>query len=94
VPQPATAADALRELAWLEGKWVDDSKDTPVVWTFRWSRERSFLIRSFSIQGGEEERLLGTQLIGWDARSQEIRSWTFNSDGSFGDGVWSKVGDD
>ena len=26
-------------------------------------------------------------------RFETIRSWSFNSDGSFGDGVWSEVGD-
>jgi uncharacterized protein (TIGR02246 family) len=92
--QPATAADALESLAWLEGTWVDDSKDSPVVSTIRWSPNRSFLTRSFSSKDGEEISLLGTQIIGWDPRSQQIRSWTFNADGSFGDGVWSKSGDD
>lgn len=94
VPQPATAHDALRELGWLEGNWVDDSKDSPVVSTFRWSANGSFLIRSFSTKDGDEVTQLGTQIIGWDPRSRQIRSWTFNTDGSFGDGVWSHNGED
>jgi hypothetical protein len=94
VPQPATAADALRELAWLEGTWLDNSKESPVFSTFRWSANRSFLIRSISTKVGEQVEELGTQVIGWDARSQQIRSWTFSSDGSFGDGVWSKADGD
>jgi uncharacterized protein (TIGR02246 family) len=94
VPQPATASDALRELDWLTGIWVDDSKDSPVVSTFRWSANQSFLIRSFSTKDGDKVIELGTQIIGWDPRSRQIRSWSFNSDGSFGDGVWSKTGKD
>ncbi|NUQ64062.1 MAG: SgcJ/EcaC family oxidoreductase [Pirellulales bacterium] len=93
VPQPSSANDALRELQWLEGDWVDDSKDSPVVSTFQWSAGRAFLIRSFSTKEGEQTVRLGTQIIGWDPRSGQIRSWTFNADGSFGDGVWSKTGD-
>jgi uncharacterized protein (TIGR02246 family) len=94
VPQPLTAGDALQQLAWLEGNWVDNSKDSPVVSTIRWSANESFLIRSFSTQEGEEVTPLGTQIIGWDPRSQQIRSWTFNVDGSFGDGIWSQVDND
>ncbi len=93
-PQPGTAYEALQELVWLEGDWVDDSKDSPVVSAFRWSPNGSFLIRSFSTRDGDEVTQLGTQIIGWDPRSQQIRSWTFNADGSFGDGVWVKSGSD
>jgi uncharacterized protein (TIGR02246 family) len=94
VSQPATAYDALRELEWLVGNWVDNSKGPPVVSTFRWSENKTFLIRSFSTKDGEKVTRLGTQIIGWDPRSRQIRSWSFNSDGSFGDGVWSKAGND
>jgi uncharacterized protein (TIGR02246 family) len=94
VTPPSTAYDALRDLEWLSGSWVDDSKDSPVVSTFRWSANRTFLIRSFSSKDGETVTPLGTQVIGWDPRSRQIRSWTFNSDGSFGDGLWTKTGND
>jgi hypothetical protein len=36
----------------------------------------------------------GTQVVGFDPRSVEIRSWTFQSDGGFGDATWSRSGDD
>ena len=94
VPTPTAAYDALGQLKWLEGSWTDNSTESPVVSTFRWSANGTFLIRLFSTKEGEEVIPLGTQIIGWDPRSQEIRSWTFNSDGSFGDGVWSKVNND
>jgi uncharacterized protein (TIGR02246 family) len=94
VPQPPTAYDALKDLEWLNGTWMDDSKDSPVISTFCWSGSKSFLIRTFASKEGEETTPLGTQIIGWDPRSHQIRSWTFNSDGSFGDGVWSKSGKD
>jgi hypothetical protein len=32
----------------------------------------------------------GTQVIGWDAESQVIRSWMFDSEGGFGEGLWSR----
>ena len=36
----------------------------------------------------------GTQRIGWYPRSRGVRSWWCNSDGSFGDGSWTKSGDE
>jgi len=94
-PAPsASAAETLQDLAWLVGNWVDESKDAPVVSTFRWSEGKSFLIRTFSRWEGDKVVRLGTQIIGFDPRSRQIRSWIFNADGSFGDGVWSKSGND
>ena len=55
---------------------------------------RAFLIRSFEATFDDGEPLSGTQIFGWDPRAQQIRTWTFNSDGSFGDGTVSKNGDE
>lgn len=94
LPAPATAGAALEDLEWLLGRWVDDSAgDVTVDTTVRWAPGGSFLVRAFSVANDEGILSEGTQVIGWDPRALEIRSWTFNSDGSFGDGIWSKVGD-
>ena len=34
--------------------------------------------------------LEGTQVIGWDPAAGTIRSWMFDSDGGFGEGIWTK----
>jgi len=92
IPTPATSADALKELEWLIGEWNDESNNVKVKTTFRWSANRAFLLRSFSVELEGSIALEGTQVIGWDARDLQIRSWTFNSDGSFGESTWSKNG--
>jgi len=89
-PIPATPADALQQLEWLIGEWIDESGDVKVRTTFRWSANRAFLLRSFVAESADGNVLEGTQIIGWDANLQQIRSWTFNSDGSFGSSSWSK----
>ena len=89
-PVPATPADALQQLEWLVGEWTDESGDVKVRTTFRWSANRAFLLRSFVAESADGSALEGTQVIGWDANLQQIRSWTFNSDGSFGSSTWSK----
>ncbi len=94
MPAPATPEAALKDLEFLVGHWVDESPETRVDTTVRWTPSRSFLLRSFSVESAEGQSHQGTQVIGWDPRSREIRSWTFNSDGSFGDGTWSRSGDD
>lgn len=95
VPRPATSYDALRELEWLVGKWSDQSEDgLRVETTFRWTTDHAFLLRSFVATSGDDVVRQGTQVIGWDPRSQQIRSWSFNSDGSFGDGSWSRNQDE
>ena len=82
----------MKELEWLIGEWNDESNNVKVKTTFRWSANRAFLLRSFSVESEGSIALEGTQVIGWDARDLQIRSWTFNSDGSFGESTWSKNG--
>ncbi|MFO1002429.1 MAG: nuclear transport factor 2 family protein [Planctomycetaceae bacterium] len=91
-PVPATPADALQQLEWLIGEWADESSDVKVRTTFRWSANRAFLLRSFVAESSDGNGAEGTQVIGWDANLQQIRSWTFISDGSFGTSTWSKNG--
>jgi uncharacterized protein (TIGR02246 family) len=92
IPVPESAYDALQPLAWMVGTWVDEAGDVRVETTVSWAPGGSFLIRAFSIESGEETVKEGTQVIGWDPRAREIRSWSFDSDGSFGDGVWTLSG--
>ena len=34
----------------------------------------------------------GTQQVGWDPIRQQIRSWVFDADGGYGEGIWSLEG--
>ena len=91
---PPSSTAALQELAWLVGKWKDDTEGVTVTTTVRWSAKQAFLIRSYTVQFGEGDTHEGTQVIGWDPKLKQIRSWTFDSDGSFGEESWSKTGDE
>jgi len=94
VPTPPSAYDALKKLEWLVGSWHDQTEGAQVNTTVRWSAKQSFLIRSFKAQFEDGDVVEGTQVIGWDPQNKEIRTWTFNSDGSFGEGTMSKNGDE
>ncbi|MDZ4779164.1 MAG: SgcJ/EcaC family oxidoreductase [Planctomycetia bacterium] len=93
LPTPATSTEALQDLEWMIGSWLDDGGESRVTTQVRWTASNAFLLRSFTIESADGTQQ-GTQVIGWDPRSQEIRSWSFNSDGSFGDGVWTQSGED
>lgn len=92
LPQPTSSAAGLKELEWLIGEWVDDSDDVRVSTTFRWTANQTFLLRSFEVETKDGLAMTGTQVIGWDPRGRQIRSWSFNSDGSFGESTWTRGG--
>lgn len=90
LPTPASASDALKDLAWMVGEWTDATEGIDVKTRVRWAAKHSFLIRSYSVAIDGDEPYEGTQVIGWDPRTKQIRSWSFDSDGSFDEGTWSK----
>jgi uncharacterized protein (TIGR02246 family) len=92
LPTPETPRQALKPLEWMVGSWQDESDTATVSSVMRWSPSQAFLIRSYDVIRKDEEPFQGQQIIGWDPAVKEIRSWTFNSDGSFGEGVWSQNG--
>jgi len=88
-----TSYEYLRDLEWMIGDWVDESREAAVVTSVRWSPNRAFLLREFTVTMGGDAMLQGTQRIGWNARKQQFHSWTFDSEGGFVEGLWTRVGD-
>jgi uncharacterized protein (TIGR02246 family) len=80
----------LKELEWMIGKWVDKDDSTTVRTECSWTKNRNFLLRSFTILSGERVDLAGLQIVGWDPAAKRIRSWVFDSNGGFGEGSWTK----
>lgn len=90
---PPRAADALAQLEWLVGSWVDETPEGRVTNEVEWARGRNFLARDYRQEAGGKVVREGRQLIGWDAEDQCLRCWTFDSDGSFGEGVLEPGGE-
>lgn len=94
-PAPLVPGAKLQELAFLVGQWQDESEAASVSTTVRWGAGESFLVRSYVVSGDDGEPVLqGTQVIGWDPRAEKFCSWQFDSNGGFGEGVWSRAGDE
>ena len=88
-----SAYGELQPLEWLVGEWIDEGRTENVEATFRWDENKSFLLEEFQVIRDGEVVLKGTQRIGWDPQAKQIRSWTFDSAGGFGEAVWTPVED-
>jgi hypothetical protein len=88
----AGPAPPLEVLDWLVGTWVDEGEDSIIVTNCSWTKNRKFLKRSFKVKIDEEVTLEGDQFVGWDPLAGQIRSWTFDSEGGIGEGLWIQDG--
>lgn len=89
---PLDAAAGLSPLAGLVGRWVEEQPGGRVVNEFRWVDGGAFLLRSYWSERKDAPHLQGTQILGWDAEQSCIRTWLFDSSGSFGEGYWQPEG--
>lgn len=89
-PEQAAAEHPLQDLEWLVGTWQENSKSGAHS-RFAWSKNRTFLTCQFKVPLPDGDVLEGTQVIGWDPESKVIRSWLFDQDGGFGEGLWTKT---
>lgn len=83
----------LKQLEWLIGEWVNESDDAVVSTTCTWSDDGSFLLRRFDVKIEGQISLKGTQRIGWDPLQKQFRTWVFDSEGGFGEGLMARDGD-
>jgi hypothetical protein len=75
------------------GEWVDRDDDATIETKCEWTANNSFISRSFTVRIKDQIDVAGTQVIGWDPIAKQIRAWVFDSEGGFGEGIWSRDGD-
>ncbi len=80
-------------LAWLVGTWTAKRDAKTVRTTVRWIANKSFLERDYTIRKDGIAVSSGKQIIGWDAKARQIRSWSFDASGGYGTGVWTATPD-
>jgi len=85
-----TATHELERLAWLVGEWVDESAEAVVKTSYRWTESHKFILSDFTIHIRGKPALVGSQRIGWDPLAKQIRSWVFDSEGGFSEGLWTR----
>jgi uncharacterized protein (TIGR02246 family) len=91
---PPSHYDKLKELEWMIGDWVDndDDDETTVEMACKWAKNQNFLVRTYTVTFRNQISVSGVQMIGWDPAAKQIRSWAFDSDGGFSEGMWAKKG--
>lgn len=90
-----TPHDRLEELSWLVGEWeeADKADDLTIRSQYIWARGGNFLTRSITVKKAGDVTLEGWQIIGWDPNEEKLRSWTFDGEGGFSEGRFTRDGD-
>ena len=93
IPMAAADEPHLSDLGWMVGTWTANSGDTRLEVAVQWNATNTFLLRDLKATRDGKVLLRGSQRIGLDPLSGKLRSWSFDSDGGYGDATWSKQGD-
>jgi len=92
-PQPATNV-RLAEVKWLLGDFSGRSLEgMRMIVSSTMSSDGNFVLREFYITLPDGTKRRSSQRIGWDPLTGGLKSWTFHSDGGYGEGVWKRQGD-
>jgi ketosteroid isomerase-like protein len=91
IANPA-AANQLSQLDWMIGQWAEEGETAAFSVSFQWSANKNFIVGEMRIQPRENDPHVITQRIGWDAAIGKLRSWNFDSEGGFSEGVWTAEG--
>lgn len=89
----ATPHAQLKRLEWLVGEWIDESDESTMHTTTRWSDDGNFLLTDFTIRVAGRKVMSGTQRIGWDGSLDKFKSWVFDSEGGHTEGIWTEIDD-
>jgi uncharacterized protein (TIGR02246 family) len=91
LPDEAPAPEEqLKQLRWMIGDWVDESPEALVMTSYRWTDNQCYILSEFKVQIGGRPMMTGSQRIGWDPLAKKIHSWVFDSEGGFGEGIWTR----
>jgi uncharacterized protein (TIGR02246 family) len=90
---PPTPHDYLENLSWLVGDWVNEASDGVAKFSYRWSEDKNYLLGDIELTIAGKPAMKSSQRIGYDAATGKVRSWLFDSDGGFSEGVWTEVED-
>jgi uncharacterized protein (TIGR02246 family) len=94
---PITAPDnadapkvSLEDLSWLVGDWKAERDGRSLKLHVDWTGNKNFLRWVYQISKQGEPTQEDTEFIGFDPKSGELLSWSFDSSGMFGQSAWTK----
>lgn len=87
LPDPADLV--LKDVDWLVGEWVGKTDTGETRVSYAWDEDKVYLRGRYSAKKGDKVMYSGTQIIGKDPNGG-LRSWQFDSNGSYGQWNWSR----
>ena len=77
----------------MVGNWIDEGDESIVISSCKWSADKNFLLQNIEVRREGRDALTIHQRIGWDPVARRIRAWLFDSDGGYGESIWTQDGD-
>jgi len=93
IPIASPADQRLADLDWMVGTWTADSGGVTLEVIVQWNATGTFLLRDMKAIDDGKVVLRGSQRIGWDPLTRKLKSWSFDSDGGYGEATWTRDGD-
>ncbi len=91
---PPSNHEHLRGLDWAIGDWSgENDKGDGEHLSLSWTDNQNFIIGTFAATARGVSVGEATHWIGWDPQAKRIRSWIFDAAGGFGEGAWTRDGD-
>ena len=81
----------LDDLDWLIGSWTAKRADAEINTTYEWFGNKAFIKANVTVRE-KDKSFTAMQLIGLDPNTGDLRTWTFEHDGGFGEGTCSRDG--
>lgn len=88
-----TNQEQLKQLEWMIGDWIDESPESVVVSSCKWSDNKHFIVQDIKIRMQGRDTMHLNQRIGWDPLTKQIKSWLFDSEGGYSESFWTHDGD-
>lgn len=89
-----TAHDHLQQLGWMVGDWMDESADSIIKSSCDWDASGNYLLHEFAVQISGGLNASGSIRIGWDPLTRQIKSWVFDADSGYSEGLWTRIGEE
>lgn len=91
LPSEGQAASPVQGLNWLEGEWQSEGNRVPVSVTCRPTLGKAYMQLDFTVRRPEGDMSV-MYLLGFDPVSEQVKSWTFDSAGGYGEAMWTREG--
>lgn len=87
-PAADPGVEAITALEWLIGKWKAGKGDDGPVAEATWTLDGRFISRTTRMPRDEGGPFVTVEVIGYDPLRGQLRSWVFDNEGGFGEGIW------